>query len=187
MNQMSDIKRSCICAICIATCYVLPLAFHAVGLGSAFSPMHLPVLLCGLLLGPAYGVVCGIIGPILSSLASGMPPFMMLLSMIPELCAYGLVTGLFMKLIHTGKLIPDLYISMISAMILGRIVGGIAKMLVVYFLMEGKKFTIMIWLADYFVGTYPAVLVQLLVLPVLVVMLEKAKAIPCRYPKELRS
>ena len=42
---MSNVKKICICAFCMALCCVLPPAFHAVGLGAVFSPMHLPVLL----------------------------------------------------------------------------------------------------------------------------------------------
>ena len=69
---MSKIKKACICAICIALCYVLPVALHSFGLGSILSPMHIPVLLCGLVCGGFYGAFCGIAGPIVSSILSGM-------------------------------------------------------------------------------------------------------------------
>ena len=85
---MSSIKKICLCAICTALCYVLPLAFHPLVMGTALSPMHIPVLLCGLLCGWPYGAFCGVVGPLLSSLLSGMPPAAMLLYMIPELCVY---------------------------------------------------------------------------------------------------
>ena len=42
---MSSIKKICLCAICTALCYVLPLAFHPLVMGTALSPMHIPVLL----------------------------------------------------------------------------------------------------------------------------------------------
>jgi len=51
MTTMSASKRTTLCAVCIALCYVLPIAFHSVGLGSILSPMHVPVLLCGLICG----------------------------------------------------------------------------------------------------------------------------------------
>ena len=57
---MSKIKKACICAICIALCYVLPVALHSFALGSILSPMHIPVLLCGLVCGGFYGAFCGI-------------------------------------------------------------------------------------------------------------------------------
>ena len=143
MNQMSSVKKSCICAICIALCYVLPMAFHAFGIGDELSPMHNPVLMCGLLLGPGYGAFCGIAGPIISS-TTGMPSFMQCFYMVPELAVYGLVTGLMMKLVHTKKLGLDLYISMIPAMLLGRIVGGLAQRLVISVVGTGETFNIAI-------------------------------------------
>jgi uncharacterized membrane protein len=126
MNEMNAAKRTVLCAMCIALCYVLPLAFHGVGLGSALSPMHIPVLLCGLLCGSGAGLLCGLIGPVLSSLLSGMPPALMLVRMIPELCVYGLIGGLCMRLIRTGSLMGDTYLSLAVAMVAGRIAGGIA-------------------------------------------------------------
>lgn len=180
MHSMSSVKKSCICAICIAMCYVLPVVFHAVGVGDELSPMHIPVLLCGLLLGPGYGAFCGIAGPIISS-TTGMPSPMQLFHMVPELTVYGLVSGLIMKRIHTRRLSLDIYIAMIPAMILGRIVGGIARMVLIQIMGTGEVFNIAVWAMGYFVGTLPGIIAQLILLPILIMMLEKAKAIPQRY------
>lgn len=50
MSQMSQVKRAMITAVCIALCVVLPMAFHSIqNAGAIFCPMHIPVLLCGLL------------------------------------------------------------------------------------------------------------------------------------------
>lgn len=184
MNRMSSVKKICICAICIALCYVLPVAVHALGAGKALSPLHLPVLLCGLLLGPGYGAFCGIAGPLLSSVTTGMPGVTQCFYMVPELVVYGLVTGLLMKWIRTRKLGLDLYLSLIPAMLLGRIVGGLAQALVIHIMATGKVFTLGVWATGYFVSTLPGIALQLVLLPILVIMLEKAKAIPPRYPKE---
>ena len=48
---MSHVKKICVCAICTAMCYVRPLAFHALARGTALSPLHLPVLVCGRICG----------------------------------------------------------------------------------------------------------------------------------------
>ena len=184
MNKMTSVKKLCICAICIALCCILPTAFHAVGLGTALSPMHIPALLCGLLLGPVYGAVCGIVGPVLASITSGMPPLMRLLHMAPELCAYGFAAGLMMRLVHTRKLAADLYISLAVAMVFGRIVGGLAQWLVISIMGSGQVFTVAIWVTSYIVGTLPGIVAYLVLLPALVMILEKAKVIPVRYAKE---
>jgi len=181
MNKMTSVKKLCICAICIALCCILPTAFHAVGLGTALSPMHIPALLCGLLLGPVYGAVCGIVGPVLASLITSMPPLTRLMYMAPELCVYGLIAGLMMKLVHTRKTVADIYIALAVAMIAGRIVGGIAQWLVVTVIGGGQVFTVALWVTSYIVGTLPGIIAHLAVLPALVMILEKAKVIPARY------
>lgn len=181
MNQMSSIKRAAITAVCIALCYILPLAFHAIGAGFVFSPMHIPVLLCGLVCGSGYGLFCGIAGPVLSSVLSGMPTATQLIYFIPELMIYGFVTGFLMKLVHTKKLLPDIYIALVTAMLAGRIVGGVVEAL--FYLGSGQPITITAIATGYFVTTLPGIICHLIVIPILVTVLMKARLIPSRYPK----
>lgn len=179
MKKMSSVKQATITALCIALCYVLPVVFHATGLGSAFSPMHIPVLLCGLVCGSGYGIFCGIAGPVLSSVLSGMPTVTQLIYFVPELTVYGFVTGLMMKLVRTKKLVVDLYISLAVAMLAGRLVGGIAEAL--FYLGSGQTFTLAAVAAGYFVTTIPGIICHLIVIPILVTTLMKARLIPNRY------
>ena len=177
---MTTVKRTTLCAMCIALCYVLPIAFHSVGLGSILSPMHIPVLLCGLVCGPVSGLICGIAGPCLSSLLSGMPPMMMLVRMVPELCFYGLLSGVMMRL-HTGRTVTDIYISLAVSMIMGRIAGGIAT--AVFFAVTSGVYSIGLWLTGYFVEAVPGIVAHLILVPVLYMTLEKARVLPIRYMK----
>ena len=179
MKKMSSVKQATITALCIALCYVLPVVFHATGLGSAFSPMHIPVLLCGLVCGSGYGIFCGIAGPVLSSVLSGMPTVTQLIYFVPELIIYGFETGLMMKLVRTKKLVADLYISLAVAMLAGRLVGGIAEAL--FYLGSGQAFTLAAVAAGYFVTTIPGIICHLIVIPILVTTLMKARLIPNRY------
>jgi hypothetical protein len=183
MQKMSTVKRACICAICIALCYVLPIAFHSLGVGTLLSPLHIPVLLCGLVCGGFYGGFCGIAGPVLSSVLSGMPPAMGLVTMIPELVVYGVASGLLMKYVRTGKVHFDVYISLGGAMLLGRIAGGIAKALFIAYLANGQTFGIAMWVSSYFVGTLPGIVAHLVLIPILVMTLMRAGVIPQRYVK----
>ena len=176
---MSTVKKMCICAICIALCYVLPLAFHVLPMGGVLSPMHLPVLLCGLVCGWPYGLVCGVIGPVLSFILSNMPPAAKLVTMIPELCVYGLAAGLGMRFIRTGRTLLDLYCSLLPALLLGRVAGGIAKVL--FYLSTAESYTFALWVSSYVVGTLPAIVLQLVLLPALVWGLMRAGLIPARY------
>lgn len=179
MTKMTSTKRICITAVCLALCCILPMAFHSVGLGSALSPMHIPVLLCGIVCGGIPGLACGIVGPILSSVLTGMPPVPMLIRMIPELAVYGLATGLLMNYIRTGKHLADLYISLGIAMVLGRIVGGIASAL--FFMGNGEGYSIAIWASSYFVTAVPGIVAHLILVPVLALTLTKAGLVPKRY------
>lgn len=95
---------------------------HAYGIpGTVLLPMHIPVFLMGLLCGPLYGALGGLMIPFLSSMATGMPPFFpMLPIMAGELFTYGLVSGL---LYQKGRM--PLYPSMLLAMLCGRVVYGL--------------------------------------------------------------
>lgn len=57
-----------------ALAVVLPMAFHAVGLGSKFLPMLLPLLLNGFLSTWPWAILAAAIAPWLSALLTGMPP-----------------------------------------------------------------------------------------------------------------
>ena len=181
MTRISSVKRITLCALCIALCYVLPIAFHSVGLGSILSPMHIPVLLCGMITGSGYGFLCGLIGPLLSHLLSGMPGAMMLPRMIPELCAYGLAAGLAMRYIRTGRNSLDIYISLVAAMIAGRIVGGIAT--AIFYIVTSGVYSIALWATSYFVESVPGIVAHLIIVPVLVLTLQKARMIPAHCAK----
>ena len=177
---MTTVKRMVMTAICAAMCVVLPIAFHSIpNAGSVLLPMHIPVLLCGLVCGWPWGFICGLLGPFLSSF-TGMPPMSVLPSMMVECGVYGLVSGAMMRLVRTGKPTADLYISMITAMVLGRMVAGFAKALI--FAPGTPAFA---WVSTSLITGIPGIAIQLIVMPILVVSLTKAKLIPNRYPEKV--
>jgi thiamine transporter ThiT len=181
MQEMSVVKKSIITAVCLALCVVLPIAFHAVpNAGSIYLPMHIPVLLCGLICGWQFGLLCGLAGPALSTLFTGMPPAAILPIMMIELAVYGLVSGLMMKLIRSKSTYVDLYISLIIAMLSGRIVAGLARALI---FARGNT-TIATWTTSYFVTSLPGIIIQLVLIPTIVFALMQAKLIPMRYPQK---
>ena len=177
---MNHLKKSIIAAMLIAFCVVFPMAFHAVGpiAGRTLLPMHIPVLLAGLVCGPILGLIVGLVGPFLSSLITGMPPLGILPVMMIELGTYGLVAGIAIKLVHTHRLSVDLYISLIVAMLAGRVVAGAAQ--AIYFF-EGT-YLIGMWWTSYFVTSLPGLVIQLLLIPSLIIALERERVIPIRYP-----
>ncbi|MBQ7983159.1 MAG: ECF transporter S component [Clostridia bacterium] len=176
--KLFSVKQMVFCALCMALCIVLPMAFHAIpNAGSVYSPIHIPVLLCGLICGPVLGAVCGAGGVLLSSLITGMPPMAMLPPMLVECVTYGLLCGLGMRLVRTGKTTADLYISLAAAMIGGRIVSGIAKA----FVFTPGAMSVQLWISGYFVTSLPGIILHLLLIPAVVLALYRARLLPARY------
>ena len=159
--------------VCLALCLVLPfLTGQIPQIGSKLLPMHIPVLLCGFLCGPVWGLAVGLIAPILRSLLFGMPPlFPTATAMAFELAAYGLLSGLFYKLLP--KKTPYLYLALILAMIGGRLVWGLAMTLLMG--AAGKSFTLAAFWAGAFVNAWPGIVLQLVLIPPVVAALKKAK------------
>ena len=174
---MRSIKKLTLTSVCAALCVVLPIAFHSIpNAGTIFLPMHIPVLICGMICGWPYGLVCGLMGPLLSSAITGMPPVAMLPAMMVECGTYGAVSGLVLKVLRTGKTYGDLYIALVVAMIAGRVISGIAKALIF-----SPGLAMSAWVASSFVTALPGIVIQLVFLPGVVAMLMKAKVIPQRY------
>ena len=172
--SMTSTKRLILAGLCVALGIVLPVAFHSVAnAGSIFLPMHIPVLLCGLICGWPFGLACGVLAPLLSSLITGMPPMAYLPSMLCELAVYGFVSGLLMRYVKTGKLLADLYLSLVSAMLLGRLVLGLLNAL----LFRAGEYSVALWTTSAFVTALPGIVIQLAVIPALVFALKQSKLI----------
>ena len=97
--------------------------------------------------------------------------------MMVELAAYGLITGVMMHFVRTGRLYPDLYISLGTAMLLGRVLAGLAR----GFIFARGAFTIGLWASSYFVGSLPGIAAHLIIVPALTHALMKAGLIERRY------
>lgn len=178
LNQISNVKQSIITAMCIALCVVLPLIFHSIPqAGNIYCPMHIPVLICGLVCNPPFAVLCGIAGPIISSIITGMPSILDMPSMITELVIYGLVCSLIMKTLKSGKIYVDVYVSLICAMILGRIAAGA----ITAFIFARGTMTISTWATVYFLTSLPGIIIQLILIPAVYFALTKANLIPAKY------
>ncbi len=165
-------------ALCIALGIVLPMTLHAIpNSGSILLPMHIPVLMCGIICGWPYGLACGILTPLLSALITGMPPMAILPSMICELAAYGLVSGLIYYFVNTKKSVIDIYLSLIGAMIIGRIIYGVINALI----FRAGSYTMQIWLTASFVTALPGIIIQIILIPAVILVLQKARLIKVKY------
>jgi len=75
----------------LALALVLPIAFHAVGLGSAFLPMFYPIIAAGYLVALPVALSVGFLAPLTSAFLTGMPPFFPPIAFV--MMAEGLVLG----------------------------------------------------------------------------------------------
>ena len=161
-------------AVCLALCMLLPfLTGQIPQIGSALSPMHIPVLLAGFLCGPWWALAVGFVAPMLRHVWMGMPPLITAIAMSFELAAYGLFSGLLYRLLP--KKTVNIYVSLIGAMILGRIVWGIA--MVVISGVTGSAFTWSAFMAGALLNAVPGIILHIVLIPILVMALKRAKVL----------
>ena len=140
--------------------------------GSMLCPMHIPVLLCGFFCGWPYGLAVGFIVPIFRSLTFGMPPlFPTAVCMAFELAAYGAVSGWMHKIMPRKK--SYIYGSLLTAMIIGRVVWGGAMFLCMG--IDGGGFTFSAFLAGAIFNAVPGIILQIVLIPILVMILDNPK------------
>lgn len=171
------IKKLILSALFLALCLLLPfLTGQIPTLGQMLLPMHIPVLLCGMICGWPYGLAVGAIAPILRSLIFTKPVlYPMAVSMAFELAAYGLVVALLYRAFR--KNIPlSLYGSLLGAMLAGRAVLGVAN--TILYGMSGKSYTFAAFLAGAFVEALPGIALQLILIPAIMLALWQAKLVP---------
>lgn len=127
-RKLSIKAQSIALAVATVSAVLLPQLLHQIGafsglgtkLGEVFLPMHLPIILMGLLAGPIPAATAGLISPLISFALSGMPSAAMLPFMMTELFIYGLAAGL----LRNVKL-PSV-LKVLIAQIAGRVVRAVA-------------------------------------------------------------
>lgn len=162
-------------ALFLAIAYLMPfLTGQIPEIGAMLCPLHIPVLICGFICGPVWGAMVGFVAPLFRSLTLGMPPFFpTAVAMAFELAAYGAVAGIMHKILPKKK--PYIYCSLLISMIVGRIVWGIAMMICMG--INGSNFTFTAFIAGAFTNAVPGIIAQIVLIPILVMLLEKNKTL----------
>lgn len=174
MNNSKKLQKMILAALFLALAFVMPfLTGQIPEIGSMLCPLHIPVLLCGFVCGWPWGLAVGFIAPLLRSLTLGMPPlFPKAVCMAFELAAYGAVSGIMHKILPRKK--PYIYCSLLTAMIIGRLVWGAAMF--IFMGLNGSNFTFEAFIAGAFTDAIPGIIIQIVLIPVLVMMLDKIKS-----------
>lgn len=182
--KSNEIKKMVLAALMVALAVVLARVVHALmgwqG-GGILLPMHIPVLLCGFFCGWKYGLLCGILSPLVNLLISGGPTGPTLISMEFELATYGLCAGLLSspRLAFLGRPfgryaeIAHTVIALVLSMLIGRAVWGIVK--AVISVGNPGSFGFQTFLAGAFVTAIIGIIIQLILIPVLVTLFRRSK------------
>lgn len=174
MNQ--QIKKLTLSAMFLAIGLVLPfLTGQIQGIGSMLLPMHIPVLLCGLICGWQFGGIVGFILPLLRFVLFSMPPMPNCISMAFELATYGLVIGLLHRTFK-GNFLLSLYGSMLISMLAGRVVWGVVQAVILG--MNGSGFTLQMFMAGALLNAIPGIVLQLILIPAIMAALHRSNLLP---------
>lgn len=171
----TNVKKLTYSALLLAMAYVLPfLTANIPEIGSMLCPMHIPVLLCGFVCGPWWGLTVGAAAPLLRSLTIHMPPlYPAAASMAFELAVYGLVTGILYRVFP--KKVQYTYLSLVISMIAGRLVWGAARLVMAG--ISNSEFGLAAFWSGAVTTAIPGIVLQIVLIPVLVYALEKGKLI----------
>lgn len=138
-------------------------------IGDTLLPMHIPVMLCGLICGRQYGLTVGFILPLLRGVTFSMPPvYPNAVWMAFELSAYGYVIGLMYQKGNNRKL-GYLYLCLITSMISGRVVWAVVKAILLG--LGGKTFTFGAFITGGVIDAIPGIILQLILIPSIMTIL----------------
>lgn len=171
MNS-TQLRKLTYSALYMAIALILPFVTGQIPeIGAILCPMHIPALLCGFMCGWPWGVAVGFISPLLRSVMFGMPAmFPAAIAMAFELAVYGGMAGLLYSRLPRKKWM--IYAALLISMIAGRVVWGAVQALLAG--LSGNSFTWTLFLTGAVINAIPGIIMQLALIPVLVVTMDKA-------------
>lgn len=133
--KYKDIRSYVITAAFVMLAVFVPWVFHQFHLaGPTFLPMHIFVLIAGLLFGWRAGLLVGLFTPLVSYFISGMPALNVLPQVVIEVSAYGFIAGILREKYHLRTIWS----------LLGAIIGGRLALLLaisVIYLIAGQSYS----------------------------------------------
>lgn len=170
-SKKHNLFQMTLAAMFLAIALVLPfLTGQLPQIGNALCPIHFPILLCGFFCGPWYALAIGFIAPLLRFILFSMPPIMPTgIAMCFELATYGLLAGLLYKMLPKKPVY--IYISLICSMLAGRIVWGVAR--VILYGLGKSEFGWAAFMSGAFINAIPGIIVQIVLIPILIMAIKK--------------
>ena len=167
---MSNVKNVTVSGVCLALALLLPFVTGQIPqVGAMLCPMHLPVLLCGFFVSWKWAMAVGFTAPILRFAIFSMPPMPFGLAMAFELATYGLVSSVVYNMLPKKKW--SVYVALLTAMIIGRIVWGAARLIIAG--VTSNLFTWQMFVGGALLEAIPGIIVQIILIPVIVMAIKK--------------
>lgn len=146
---------------------VLPQALHMIGgptLGPIFLPIHLPVFIGAMLLGPRSGVIIALVS-LFIGFTMGMPPYPIIVFMAFEMIVYALASG---------YLYYILKINVLFSLVIAKTLGMITALITINIalLLTDVSLPPIYGALGMFTVSIPGIIIQLLLIPILVVRLK---------------
>ncbi len=175
--KYTDIRSYIFTGVFVLLSVAVPWVFHQFHLaGSTFLPMHIFVLVAGLLFGWRAGLIVGFLTPLASYAVSGMPVLQVLPQIVIELSVYGLVAGILRERFNLR-----LIWSLLGAMIAGRLALCLGALVI--YLVVGKVYSPLGLEANPFLVVWsvikqgwPGIVIQLALIPVIIWLVGKLAA-----------
>jgi thiamine transporter ThiT len=176
--KYTDIRSYLLTALFVILSVLVPWVFHQFHLaGPTFLPMHIFVLIAGLLFGWRAGLIVGLFTPLASYAVSGMPALTILPQIIIELSAYGSIAGILREKYNLRTIW-----SLLGAMIGGRI-ASLITILAIY-LVAGQSYSPLGMEANPFAAFWstvkqgwPGIVIQLAFIPAIVWLVGRFAAV----------
>lgn len=169
-KSVSKVKNLTIAGVCLALALLLPFVTGQIpSVGSMLCPMHIPVLLCAFFVSWKWALGVGFVAPILRFALFSMPPMPFGIAMAFELATYGFVSSVMYKVLPKKKW--AIYVSLISAMVLGRVVWGAARMIIAG--VTANPFTWQMFIGGALLEAIPGIAIQLILIPIIVMAVKK--------------
>ena len=171
MKTNQSLRKNILASLFLALAFIIPFFFgHVPEINSMFCPMHIPIFLCGLICGWQRGMIVGFLAPMLRSLLFGLPVFFpTALCMSFELAAYGAVAGLMLALLPKKPIF--IYPSLLTAMLAGRILRGLATF--ICYGISGTAFSLSGFISGVVIYSIPGIILHLVLIPPCVMLVQK--------------
>jgi len=175
--KYNNVRSYVLTAAFVSLAVLVPWVFHQFHLaGPTFLPMHIFVLMAGLLFGWRAGLAVGLLTPLSSYAVSQMPVLTILPQILIELSAYGLIAGILREKYNLRAIW-----SLLGAMVGGRLALLLA--LPVIYLVAGESYSPLGLETSPFVAFssvikqgWPGIVLQLVSIPALIWLAGKLAA-----------